>query len=74
MYVVTHQALTDCQAYGRRRTSGSVAGWFARMAGLWRVRAREREAFSMLDHRDLRDIGLSRWEIERELAKPFWRD
>jgi uncharacterized protein YjiS (DUF1127 family) len=29
--------------------------------------------FAALDRRDLSDLSLSRWEVERELAKPFWR-
>jgi uncharacterized protein YjiS (DUF1127 family) len=40
---------------------------------IWRRRYRERHAFSMLDERDLRDLGVTRWDVERELSKPFWR-
>ncbi|MGA3002337.1 MAG: hypothetical protein ABSE20_11455 [Acetobacteraceae bacterium] len=40
---------------------------------LWRTRFRDRHAFPVLDERDLRDLRLSRWEVDRELAKPFWR-
>jgi uncharacterized protein YjiS (DUF1127 family) len=73
MNTITPHALTDCQAYGRRRSSSSVAGWFVRIAGLWRARAQERQAFARLEYRELRDLGVSRWEVERELARPFWR-
>jgi uncharacterized protein YjiS (DUF1127 family) len=41
---------------------------------LWSTRLRERQSFPVLDERDLRDLRLSRWDVERELAKPFWRD
>lgn len=41
---------------------------------LWRRRARERRELARLDHRDLRDIGLSRLEVYDEISKPFWRD
>jgi uncharacterized protein YjiS (DUF1127 family) len=34
---------------------------------------RERQALQRLDDRGLKDIGLSRADIEGELAKPFWR-
>jgi uncharacterized protein YjiS (DUF1127 family) len=74
MNVTMHQTLTDCQVYDRRQPSGSVIGWIGRMIGLWRIRAEERRALAMLDYRELRDLGLSRWEIERELAKPIWWD
>ena len=40
---------------------------------LWRSRIRERGSFTVVDERDLRDLGMSRWQFERELAKPFWR-
>jgi uncharacterized protein YjiS (DUF1127 family) len=73
MHATLHHTLTDCQAYDRRPSSGSAAEWISRVFGRWRTRARERRAFAMLEYRDLRDVGVSRWEIERELAKPFWR-
>jgi uncharacterized protein YjiS (DUF1127 family) len=40
----------------------------------WRARRRQREAFARIEERDLRDLGLSRWDVERELKKPFWHD
>ncbi len=39
----------------------------------WRARARQRHALSMLDDHMLRDIGLTRVDVEREGSKPFWR-
>jgi uncharacterized protein YjiS (DUF1127 family) len=47
--------------------------WVGRTIQLWRGRFRERHAFASFDHRELTDLRLSRWEVERELAKPFWR-
>lgn len=41
---------------------------------LWRRRSRDRHDFPALNDRDLRDLRLSRWDLDRELAKPFWRD
>lgn len=72
MNTTMRPTLTDCQAYDRRPAVGSVAAWVARLLGRWRNRIKERQALAMMDARDLRDVGLSRWEIERELAKPFW--
>jgi len=45
----------------------------ARTLRLWRARSRERQQLAAIDGRDLRDAGLSRYDVERELAKPFWR-
>jgi uncharacterized protein YjiS (DUF1127 family) len=76
MSVTTHEALTQCQANARpsiRRQSG-VAAWVGDVLGTWRRRIQERQAFAHLDQRDLRDMGLSQWEVESELAKPFWRE
>jgi len=38
----------------------------------WQDRARERRHLSGLDDRLLRDIGLSRADVDHEVAKPFW--
>jgi uncharacterized protein YjiS (DUF1127 family) len=40
----------------------------------WRSRRQQRQTFAALDSRDLRDLGLSRWDVEHEIARPFWRD
>jgi uncharacterized protein YjiS (DUF1127 family) len=40
---------------------------------LWQGRARQRAHLAALDDRLLRDIGLTRADVERELLKPFWR-
>lgn len=38
----------------------------------WRARAAERHVLRSLDDRMLRDVGISRADVERELHKPFW--
>ena len=43
------------------------------LAYSWRERSQQRQALFRLDDRMLRDIGLSRSEVEREASKPFWR-
>jgi uncharacterized protein YjiS (DUF1127 family) len=40
---------------------------------LWRRRGRDRRILQNLDDQLLRDIGLSRAEVEAEARKPFWR-
>ena len=39
----------------------------------WRRRARERHELATLDHRMVRDLGLSPGDIRFEANKPFWR-
>jgi uncharacterized protein YjiS (DUF1127 family) len=39
----------------------------------WRDRSRQRRTLMRLDDHLLHDIGLSRSDVEREAAKPFWR-
>jgi uncharacterized protein YjiS (DUF1127 family) len=40
----------------------------------WQERARQRHRLGEMDDHLLRDIGLSRADLEHETAKPFWRD
>jgi uncharacterized protein YjiS (DUF1127 family) len=40
---------------------------------LWRRRARERAELGRWADRDMRDAGISRADVQFELAKPFWR-
>jgi|tagenome__1003787_1003787.scaffolds.fasta_scaffold17725461_2 uncharacterized protein YjiS (DUF1127 family) len=40
----------------------------------WQDRARQRHRLGEMDDHLLRDIGLSRADLEHEVAKPFWRD
>jgi uncharacterized protein YjiS (DUF1127 family) len=39
----------------------------------WRERVQERRYLSELSDHVLTDIGLTRWDVTREAAKPFWR-
>jgi uncharacterized protein YjiS (DUF1127 family) len=51
-------------------------GWlWALIIGLLKMedRARQRRALARLDDRLLRDVGLSRADVEREYSRPFWR-
>lgn len=38
----------------------------------WRERARQRRHLAELDDRLLRDIGVSRADVEGEISRPFW--
>jgi uncharacterized protein YjiS (DUF1127 family) len=39
----------------------------------WQERARQRHRLGEMDDHLLRDIGLSRADLEHETGKPFWR-
>ena len=43
------------------------------LVALWFARAGTRRKLAELDDRILRDIGLTRQDVDREAAKPFWR-
>lgn len=43
------------------------------LLAIWRRRARERRELASLDHRTIRDLGISPGEIQFEANKPFWR-
>jgi uncharacterized protein YjiS (DUF1127 family) len=76
MSATTHNTLTGCQAAGGPSSHDriGVAARVGKLFAAWRRRIQERDAFAHLDERDLHDIGLSQWEVETELAKPFWRE
>ncbi len=46
---------------------------FNQIFATWRRRAQERHELANLDHRAIRDIGLSPSDIRYEANKPFWR-
>ena len=51
-------------------------GWFPsafEQALSWLERARQRRQLRELGDHMLKDIGLSRADVEAEAAKPFWR-
>jgi len=50
----------------------SRPGWW-RIVRIWTERQRQRHALAALDDRLLADIGVTRYEVGREVAKPFWR-
>jgi uncharacterized protein YjiS (DUF1127 family) len=39
----------------------------------WQQRVRQRRELRQMSDRELKDIGLSRADAEREAAKPGWR-
>ncbi|HEY2618414.1 MAG TPA: DUF1127 domain-containing protein [Acetobacteraceae bacterium] len=44
------------------------------MVWVWIMRGESRRAMMMLSDHVLRDIGITRADVEREYLKPFWRE
>jgi uncharacterized protein YjiS (DUF1127 family) len=75
MYVVADDPLINSHSSQPTLATRATAAIEAlgRTLHLWRARARERDALTLIDERDLHDLSLSRYDVQRELAKPFWR-
>ena len=66
----------------RQRTlvlnGASIAGQHLRSAvaqvNRWRQLSRDRAELARLSNEQLRDIGLNRVEVLREISRPFWDD
>lgn len=56
----------------QRQHKSTRPSTFVLMRKVWR-RWRSRQYLPNLDDRMLRDIGVTRAEVENELNKPFWR-
>lgn len=63
---VAHAVLRAARTGDRLAIAGGTILW------RWQVRARERRQLASLSERMLRDIGLTRADIEGECRKPFW--
>ena len=57
----------------RAPLAGTYAA-FDLILNTWRRRARERRELAQLDHRTLRDLGMTEGQAQFEANKPFWRD
>lgn len=68
-------AIGGAPSFGRSTFSGAAA-----LSRLVVVRLldylelyRQRHALEALDDRMLKDIGITRCDVEREISRPFWR-
>jgi uncharacterized protein YjiS (DUF1127 family) len=66
-WIVSHQ-----HSARRTATDGVMAVFLRGVAESFR-RARQRRDLAALSDHSLRDIGLSRVDIESEISKPMWR-
>ena len=58
----------------RARAAAPIIQLLLGLLSTWLQRARERRALHGLDDGMLKDIGLTRADIDFEVHKPFWRD
>ena len=58
---------------GYRPASRALSTDIAELVLTWFERARERRRLAQLSDHMLKDIGLSRADLENEISKPFWR-
>ena len=66
-----HSGLRPGASFG-----GALRAVAARAVGLvltWQQRARERRQLASMDEFGLKDIGLTRVDVQRESDKPFWQ-
>ena len=56
-----------------RLEAGRFAAGILATTMVWLERGRSRRSLAQLDERMLKDLGLSRWDIQQEAEKPFWR-
>jgi uncharacterized protein YjiS (DUF1127 family) len=64
----------DTAALRRAGSAAPIAQLLLGLLSTWLQRARERRALHALDDGALKDIGLTRADIDFEAHKPFWRD
>lgn len=58
-----------------RRAGDRHTAWLSRLAGalgVWRQRARARQALAAVDIRTLKDAGIDPVAAQFEAAQPFW--
>ncbi|MEX0697733.1 MAG: DUF1127 domain-containing protein [Rhodospirillaceae bacterium] len=66
-------ALAPHHGRGKERVAALFA-WICDVGLHWLELSRQRRALQALDERGLKDIGLTRADVEGEVSKPFWRD
>lgn len=58
---------------GRAVRKSGIARGLMRLPAHWLQRLKHRHELSLLDHNQMRDVGLNPELIRRECEKPFWR-
>ena len=63
----------DLRAVARRADPLDLLGDIMELALVWLQRSRERRELGAFSDRMLKDLGVSRADIDHEVSKPFWR-
>jgi uncharacterized protein YjiS (DUF1127 family) len=66
-------AIPVAAARGLRHTQRPRLADAVGLVLLWMERGRQRRSLAALDDRQLRDLGLTRADVQLECAKPMWR-
>ena len=69
----THRTSAQRQVVGLAPALARAPKAFIDLLLAWQERAEQRGRLRRLDDRLLRDVGLSRADVEMEANKPFWR-
>ncbi len=64
----THTASADASPAGLTHLPARLL----RTLSIWNGRIRQRKHLGELDNRLLKDMGLTRHDVHKELRKPFW--
>lgn len=59
--------------YSSRAPLAGTFTAFGQILATWRERSRQRRELADIDHRTLRDLGISPTDVQFEVNKPFWR-
>jgi uncharacterized protein YjiS (DUF1127 family) len=68
---VQDAGVRDLLAVARRPVE--LLGDFIELALVWLQRSRERRELGAFSDHMLKDLGVSRADIDHEVSKPFWR-
>jgi uncharacterized protein YjiS (DUF1127 family) len=71
IHVYHPYSVTAKLAFGERARAALSA--IADAFSAWQERVSQRRTLARLDDRMLRDMGLTRSDVEHEVSKPFWQ-
>ena len=79
MHTISKGAVRSAALARPHRNRGEKRGaalfaWICDVGLHWLELSRQRRALQALDDRTLKDIGLTRADVERELSKRFWSE
>ena len=72
MATCEHSVSTTFASDGATRRRVGGIGELLALVARWSERSAQRRRLLQLDDHQLRDIGLTRADIEKEASKPFW--